>query len=539
VATARTAAAERPLLRSGVRAPALAAGGLCTALLVVWLLAGPRTPDLAAATYRADLFGRSGFALWDVSWYGGHLLPAYSLLFAPLGWLLGVRLLGALAALASVVLFERLLRDAYGVRARWAAAWFAVAAVGDVWIGRVAFALGVTFALAAVLAWRRTRPTAAVALALLCTAASPVAGALLALAAVTAALHERSARVLGVLAAPPLAVLLALALLFAEGGFEPYPLRSFVATVAVVGAFLWALPPHERLLRIGGVLYLLACVLCVVVHTPVGSNVERYGVLLAGPLLICARAGAPAGRGLRAPAAALALCAAAVWTVWGPARETLAVAGSEATSAGYYAPVTRYFAGRGPVRLEVPLTRSHWEAALLAPSVPLARGWEKQLDERYDRVLLGSRLTATSYYAWLRTQAVGYVALPDVRLDASSAGEGRLIGNGLPYLQEVMRSTHWRIYRVLGATPLMSGPGRLTSLAGDSIALTAVAPGRFVIRAHYSRYLQLTRGRGCVSEARGGWTALRLDSAGPVRVAARFSPGRAFSSAPACTGSNA
>ncbi len=40
------------------------------------------------------------------------------------------------------------------------------------------------------------------------------------------------------------------------------------------------------------------------------------------------------------------------------------------------------------MRVEVPLTRSHWEAALMAPTVSLARGWEKQLDERYDGVLL-------------------------------------------------------------------------------------------------------------------------------------------------------
>ena len=84
--------------------------------------------------------------------------------------------------------------------------------------------------------------------------------------------------------------------------------------------------------------------------------------------------------------------------MWGPVRETLAVAGSEATSAAYYAPVERFLAAHagGPVRVEVPLTRSHWEAALLAPSVSLARGWEKQLDTRYDGVLLAAGLTAAA-----------------------------------------------------------------------------------------------------------------------------------------------
>ena len=103
-------------------------------------------------------------------------------------------------------------------------------------------------------------------------------------------------------------------------------------------------------------------------------------------------AAAPAGAGGGAcalvPAAALALCVIAVWVAWGPVRETLAVAGSEATSASYYAPVERFLAragARAPVRVEVPLTRSHWEAALLAPAVSLARGWEKQLEDALRR----------------------------------------------------------------------------------------------------------------------------------------------------------
>ena len=42
------------------------------------------------------------------------------------------------------------------------------------------------------------------------------------------------------------------------------------------------------------------------IHTPMGSNIERYAVLLAGPLLLCAvaadrrllgRSGAPSGAG--------------------------------------------------------------------------------------------------------------------------------------------------------------------------------------------------------------------------------------------------
>ncbi|HEX5224829.1 MAG TPA: hypothetical protein VFW29_06840 [Solirubrobacteraceae bacterium] len=519
------------------------------ALTVAWLLYEPRTPDLAAAVYRTNLFSQSGFAIWDSRWYGGHDLPGYSLLFGPLASLLGVRVLGALCVLASTVLFERVVRLVYGPRARWGAVLFALAAAGDLWIGRISFALGVPLALAAVLALMRTRLLLAACAALLCAAASPVAGALLALAGASHALTARAPRSLIALVLPPAAVVLALVALFPEGGYEPFPLLSFLATLAVVVGFLAALPADERLLRTAGALYLPMCVACVAIHTPVGSNVQRYAVLLAAPLLACAwlpqartRPEAHASRARptsawRAALAGAALCGSLVWTAWGPVRETAAVAGSAGTSAAYYAPLVGFLAraAPAPVRVEVPLTRSHWEAALLAPHVSLARGWEKQLDERYDGVLLRSGLDASSYRAWLLANAVAYVALPDVRLDPSSAAEGRLVAAGLPYLREVFTSAHWRVYSVVGATPLASGPAALTSLGHDRFALAARAPGEVVVRVRYSRYLALTRGSGCVSEAPGGWTRVRLDAAGAAAVAARFSLARAFASGPACT----
>jgi len=503
-------------------------------LLALWLIADPRTPDLAAQVYRVGLFDHLGFAVWDEHWYAGHYLPGYSLLFPPLASLLGLRLVAVLSVLASSALFERLALRAYGPSARWGAAMFAVAAAGDVWIGRLVFAMGVSLALASVLARVRGRSLWAGLLASLCAAASPVAGLLLALAGLTWGLHRRSARTALVLALPPCVVVAVLAALFPEGGFEPYPVLSFGATVVVVLAFLWALPARQRLLRLGALVYLLACLLCLAIHTPMGSNIERYGVLLAGPLLLCALARDHA-LAVRWPglAGALALFLAALWVVWGPVRETLAVAGNESTQAAYYEPVERFLAGvqappAAPVRIEVPFTRSHWEAALLAPKVSLARGWEKQLDTRFDGLLLAPGLTASAYERWLHLQAVAYVALPDTPLDPSSAQEGRLIRRGLPFLQRVFASRHWTIYRVLAPTPIASGPGRLTSLGDDSFALRATSAGRFLVRVHFTRYWTLARGDGCVGEAPSGWTSVTARAPGVVVVVARFSLARAL-----------
>jgi hypothetical protein len=521
--------------------------------VLLWLLVDPRTPDLAAQVYRAGLFERLGFAVWDEHWYAGHALPGYSLLFGPLAALLGLRVVAALSVLTSAALFERLVLDVYGPRARWGAAWFAVAAVGDIWLGRLTFALGVTCALAAVFALVRGHPRWAAPAAALCAAASPVAAVLLGLAALTDALARRSPRALLALALPAAVVAVPLALLFEEGGFEPFPIRSFAATVAVALLFLWALQPDEHLLRTGGALYLLACVLALVIHTPLGSNIERYAVLLAGPLLLCARIGsgrAPAlgtvdslgPRGLpgkaRIPRAlsggtsraalAIALLGIALFTLWGPVRETKAVAQNESTSAAYYAPVLGFLERvqtppASLVRVEVPLTRSHWEAALMAPTVSLARGWEKQLEERYDGVLLEQGLTAAGYERWLHEQAVSYVALPDTPLDPSSAQEGRLIRGGLPYLREVFRSRHWTVYAVRDPTPLLEGPGRLTSLGNDSFALHATGPGRLLVRVRWTRFWTLIAGGGRVAEAPGGWTYVFADRPGSLRIAARLS----------------
>jgi len=89
--------------------------------------------------------------------------------------------------------------------------------------------------------------------------------------AISTSLARRSPRELVTLAAPVALVVLPLAALFPEGGYEPYPILSFAATVVVVLSFLLALPRRSRLLRIGAGVYLAACVAC---HGETGLGVE-------------------------------------------------------------------------------------------------------------------------------------------------------------------------------------------------------------------------------------------------------------------------
>jgi len=128
------------------------------------------------------------------------------------------------------------------------------------------------------------------------------------------------------------------------------------------------------------------------------------------------------------------------------------------------------------------------------------------------------------------------VALPDVQPDPSSAAEGRLIRGGLPYLRPVFSEGGWRVFRVEGATGVAEGPGRLTELGHDTFALHAERPGRFLVRIHFTRYWTLTAGAACLERGPGGFTEVIARRAGDIRVAARFSLGRAFSAGGACRG---
>jgi hypothetical protein len=45
--------------------------------------------SLSAQLFRADLFSRDGFVVWDSQWFGGHATLPYSILAAAVSALLG------------------------------------------------------------------------------------------------------------------------------------------------------------------------------------------------------------------------------------------------------------------------------------------------------------------------------------------------------------------------------------------------------------------------------------------------------------------
>lgn len=522
----------------------LAPVAVAAALAAVYLIWQPPSLDLAAAEYRAWLFGHVGFSVWDSQWYGGHHLPGYSVLFPPFAYWLGPRVVGALAVVAAAVLFERIVHARYGERAWVGATWFAAGAATTLFSGRLTFALGLVPALAALLALQRSsgrergRPALALALvlAVVTALASPVAALFLALAGTAYALGERQARGLAV-AGAAMAPVAVLAVAFPEGGVEPFVFSAFWPVLAFAAAALVLMPREERTLRIGVALYALGCTAAFLIDTPIGGNVMRLGALAAGPLMALVLW--PKRR-----TALLLLAPFLLWWQWNAAVDDVRTAsGDPSVHAAYYAPLLAALDragahGGATGRIEIPFTRLHWEARHVAPHIALARGWERQLDLEVNPLFYGDQtgappLTAASYRAWLDRMAVRWVAVPDVRLDYSAQDEARLIAHGLPYLRLVWRGAHWRLYEVIHATPLADPPARVVAVGTDSLALAIPRPATVKLRVRWTPYWAIAAGDACV-EPDGDWTRVRVHQGGTVRLATRFSLGRIGSRAARC-----
>ncbi len=516
------------------------------ALLGLWVVWFPRSPDLAAQVYRIHLFSAHGFSVWDDNWYGGHYLPQYSLLSPALGALVGLRGIGVVAATASTLAFSRLARRSFGERAPLAASLFAVSAAGDLFIGRITFAIGVSFAMMSVLAAVNGRRTLAAALSLGCATASPVAAAFLVLAAAADLIANRVIVRPLTMALPALACTLALAVVFPEGGYESFGPLSALAAVGFTLLLLAMLPSRQRLLRCGAWLYLCLLVFSYVVHTPMGSNAVRFGILLAPATWAGAvgmdgvraalgrlssdwpaRAGGRVLRQLSAQRAtarmlaALATAGLIAWQINGPIAQSVQASVDPSTSLSYYRPVIAYLDSRArglPLRIEVPFLRSHWDTTVLGRRFALARGWDRQLDQEYDPLFYAPTLTASAYHGWLLNAGVRYVVLSDAPLDFSSVTEAALIRAGLPYLRQVFASQHWRVYAVVGAHPLASGPGRLTALGVDRFTLQTWRAGTLLVRVHYTPYWRESAGHAIVAPGPNGYTDVTVMRPGTVVV---------------------
>jgi hypothetical protein len=261
-----------------------------------------------------------------------------------------------------------------------------------------------------------------------------------------------------------------------------------------------------------------------------GGNAVRLGAIFAGP--IAALALWPDRR------RALLLIAPALvyWQCMTPIDDWARASTDPSVQASYSAGLVRFLESRPgpPFRVEIPFTDNHWETVHVAEHVPLARGWERQLDRKVNPLFYDGRpLTPARYRRWLDANAVRFVALTrDAPIDYSAAAEAALVRRRPGYLTEVWDDAHWRVFAVSRPAPIARG-ARLTGLSTDRLTLVADHPGRVTLRVRWTPYWRLLRGHGCVHRD-GDWTALTLRRPGPVELQAGFALSRIDATSPRC-----
>ena len=502
--------------RRALLALVLPATGL--ALLIAWTAAWG--PDWPAQDFRAWLAQHTGLTIWSNAWYAGDALVSYSALYPLLALALGAALTGVFAVAATSAAAVGLAPRG----SRWRAIAFHVSVtavlLADLLIGEVPFLAGVAFGSWALRAVAGRRGLLALLLAAACSLTSPIAGAflLVSLPAVAVALGWRAAL-------PLLAAVLGPATAVVFGGVGGnFPFAS--ATLVEVSVFcVVALAVSRKpAVQVFALTYLAFCLVSFAVPNPIGGDVARLGELVALPLvwhLIPTRS-RPGAR--RIAGIAVLAAAAAAWQLYPAASAASRGATDPSQHRQYYAGLLRFLHGQDPPagRIEVVFTREHWEAYWVARDFPIARGWERQTDLRVAGVLYHP-LSAAGYHRWLRRNAVEFVALPDVPIDYGGRAEATLLQHPPTYLRQVYEDAHWRVWRVVGATPLVSGPARMRLMGTSSFALDVRRAGAATVRIHGSDLWQVTRGAACLRTDRAGWLVVHARRPGRVDVRAGLS----------------
>jgi hypothetical protein len=471
--------------------------------------------DTPAEAYRVWLFHHFGFTIWNTQWYGGHTVLGYSVLFPPLAGFLGSGTVGLGACTLTAFWATQLIRRETGRQHQLALLAFSAAVVENLVVGRMAFAVGLAFAVLGLLQVSMQRPRRALLSATLTSLASPLAGLFLLLAAV-AWLRTKSLRSLLPLGGAMIGAIAVL--MFPEQGTFPFPLSTLIAVLLVAGIGLLIVPGTSVVIRRALVIYAMIAIPLFIVPNPIGGNLARPGSLLAVPVAMIALRN-------RRVWAGLVLVPLLIWH-FEPIVPALASRGDPAAKPAYYTGLLDYLKGHDQPfgRLEIPFTRTHWEARYVAPAMPLARGWERQLDLRYNAILYSKDLNQSTYHEWLVENGVRWVALPSEPLDPSSEGEFKVIRSEPSYLKPVWHDANWELWAVSGSDGLTTGPAIMKKLTPDSFTLHFNEPGNALVRIHSNPYWTVAGDApACINSTTEGWTSVTSSGTGDVTVDSRFS----------------
>jgi hypothetical protein len=561
--------------RLGEAGPALLAAILAAA---AWGL-GLHGTDLAAQLYRVGVVRRHGLVLWDPGWFGGYAPPAYSVLAPALGAIGGLRATAVAWAALAAGAFARLVPrrlggwyfaagtlvpvavgqypylagEAVGLAGLLAARrgwWPAAAALGVV--SALLSPLSAAFLVLAAGVWAAT-------------SRGDLPGR---------KRRERRALVAAAVgAAAPIGVI---GLAFPGDGPFPFAWSGLVVVellCALAASPLLSLPTP---LRIGTGLYGVSTLASFLVANPLGGNAPRLAASV-GVALVAGTTGAPGvgllridrpwgrHRGANPSPSELALGAPAgvapappsgpatsptpagvapaparpgwsrpgrpgrgwvlavlvpfaLWQ-WAPMmRVSSSLSEPAADRGGFYQPLIARLVALGAgttTRVEVVPTADHAESAYVASRLPIARGWERQLDIADNPLFYRNHLDAGRYLSWLRANGISWVALARTQLDYAGRQEAALLRSGVPGLVRVWRSTTWTVWEVTRSPGLLSGAGRLIELRPDRVVVTVRRPGSLLLRVRWTRYWTVDAGAACVSPD-GPWT--RIEAVGEGRV---------------------
>lgn len=473
-----------------------------------------RGSDLPAHFFRVALVERDGFQIWNNQWFGGHHTLGYGALFPVLGATLGIWTVAVASAAAGAFLADALITRGLGRRCVPASLWFAAGTLTNVAIGRLPFALGVAIGLGALVAAQARRPALTVVLVLATAAASPVVSAFLALifAAWAWVTTGRDRRRLVTLAGVSVAPVLVIAALYPQGGSFPFRWQALAAILIACVLTVLLVPTRHRLVRTTAVLYGLAAIAVFLVPSPLGGNLTRFGMYAAGPTMLALVE--------RRRALLAAIGPAVLFWQWSPALDAILRARDDPSiERAYYAPLLGHLAAVESEhgRIEIVPTARHWETAFVAARYPIARGWERQLDIRFNKLFYEEDFTASEYHAWLLDKGVDRVALADAPLDDAGRREAELIESGLPFLRPVWSDRHWRVWEVIDGTGVVDGPAEVIEIDADTITLDVRAPGDITLRVRESAFWR-SEPAVCIEPTDDGWVVLRDVPAGRLEV---------------------
>ena len=175
---------------------------------------------------------------------------------------------------------------------------------------------------------------------------------------------------------------------------EKQALMGFLVCLAVAG-LCWRRP----VVRWGAMLSAGLVAAAYLLPIPVGTTATRLPELFAAPIIVAVAT---------VPLVAVIAATASVVLLLPPVSITeVRERGDPALSAEFYAPLLNQLVARGVTGpIEVVPTLRRGEAAAVAPVVPIARGWSRQVDTGHNPIFYDGTLNADTYRKWLDDNAI-------------------------------------------------------------------------------------------------------------------------------------